>query len=273
MDDYLTAKQYRIHPIREGLAVGLAIWVVAMVTTYFILHHSLRAEEEEIREGMLRQAKIIATLVDGDQHPEFISKDQENSDTYQAAIRPLARALLESCDERIKNFEAIFDKENGCSLIFIYTAILVDEDVFYVLDPWPSGIYSPDSPDVEMKSHIMDKYPDANANMIAALKDGKAMTTEVFEDVWGDFISAYAPFYNSREEFVGIVGVDMRADRYTERLKPIKRAANRAFLAISIIAYVMGAVVWFLRRFTLIINTKRFALLEAYQAKNKTSEK
>lgn len=266
MDDHLIAKEYKINPLAEGLMVGFSIWVVAMITTYFILHHSLRAEEQEIREGMLRQAKIIATLVDGDLHPSFKSPSQQESEEYQEAIRPLARALLESCDTRLSDFKDVFKPESGCSLIFIYTAILIDEDVFYVLDPWPPGVYSPEAPDIEMKSYIMDKYSDANPIMIDALLEEKAMTTQVFEDDWGHFISAYAPFYNSNEEFIGIVGIDMRADHYMERLKPIKRAAIRAFLAISIIAYVMGAAVWFLRRFTLIINTKRLSVIKAHNS-------
>jgi len=262
--EYQSAKVYSIRPLLEGIIVGLAILLVAVITTYFILHHALIAEKQEIREGMLRQAKIIATLIDGDAHPMFIDPSQEDSSEYQANILPLGRGLLESCDKRLSEYEEIFDLANGCSLIFIYTVILKNEKVYYILDPWPSDIESPDSPGVEMKSHIMDEYPDANPHMIHALKNQMADTTEVYADEWGHFISAYAPFYNSKGEFVGIVGIDMKADRYVKRLEPIKRAATRAFLAVSIIAYLVGATVWFLRRFILIINTKRLALLDAY---------
>lgn len=264
MIEYQSAKAYVIRPLREGILVGLAILFVAVITTYFILHHALIAEKQEIREGMLRQAKIVATLVDGDAHPTFLNPKQENSLEYQASIRPLGRTLLESCDKRLSSYEEIFDPSNGCSLIFVYTVILKDEKVHYILDPWPPGIESPDSPGVEMKSDIMDEYPDANPHMIHALKNQTANTTEVYSDDWGNFISAYAPFYNSQHEFVGIVGIDMKADRYIKRLEPIKRAATRAFLAVSIIAYLVGAIVWFLRRFALIINTKRLALLDAH---------
>lgn len=264
MNDYLVAKNYPIRPLLEGVAVGFAILTVAMITTYFILHHSLIAEKEEIREGMVRQAKIIATLIDGDAHPIFTDPGQENSPEYKDATRPLERALLESCDNRLNTFQEIFERDNGCSLIFAYTAIMVADKVHYILDPWPPGITSPEPPHIEMKSHIMDVYTDANQHMIHALTEQVADTTDVYDDDWGHFISAYAPFYNSKGEFVGIVGIDMKADRYMKRLEPIKRAAIRAFLAVGIIAYLSGAIVWFLRRFTLVINNKRLALLDEY---------
>ena len=115
-----------------------------------------------------------------------------------------------------------------------------------------------------MRSNLMDEYAEANPQLLAALEGKKTNFTKVYEDSWGKFISAYAPFYDSQGNFVGIVGVDMKADRYVARLAPIKTAAIRTFLAVTIIAYLMGAVVWFLRRFLLIVNQKRIGLRNAY---------
>ena len=259
-DNDLIVKKYNIHPLREGILFGVALLIVGFSSNYFILHHALNAEIQEIKEGMIRQAKILATLIDGDLHATFTSPLQETTSEYQQAIKPLSRALLESCDNRLDNFKQIFEVENGCSLIFIYTIIQRNNKVHYVLDPWPKGIMSPNNPELEMRSRIMEEYNEANETIIQALTTHKGMATNVYPDAWGQFISAYAPFYNKQGEFVGIVGIDMKAERYLNRLKPIKTAANRAFVAIFCIAYLVGSIIWFLRNFILVINTRRLVL-------------
>lgn len=266
--DEIGYKDYNIKPLREALLVGFVVFSVTMLTTYFILYHALNAEKAEISEGMLRQAKIVATLIDGEQHKTFTDPSQESSPEYQQAIEPLKRALLESCDRRLETFEQLLEKQSGCSLIFIYTVILRNDEIYYILDPWPSGIFSPDAPGVEMKSDIMEHYPEATPQMYQALTQRMATTTDVFHDVWGSFISAYAPFYDSEGEFVGIVGVDMRADTYLKRLEPIKTAAQRTFVCLFFVSYVMAATVWFLRNFSLQLNRKRYALYRFYLRKS-----
>ncbi len=265
MNADLIVKIYKIHPLREAIMLGVLIFIISFLSSYFILHHSLKAEKEEIKEGMLRQVKIMATLIDGDVHPEIAHEGTETTMAYKTAIKPLSRALLETCDIKLDRFEQILNPEHGCSITFIYTVIQKAGKVYYVLDPWPAGIPSPNNPKVEMKSYIMDHYGEANDDLLQAFRDKSATTTDIYKDAWGEYFSAYAPFYNSADEFVGIVGVDMKAERYLERLKPIKVAATRAFVATFFIAYLVASIIWFLRNFTLIINTKRIDLKQRYE--------
>ena len=244
---FLQWKDYRIYPLYEAVFIGLGVFLAIFITTYFIYYYSLNAQKGEIKEGLLRTAKIVAAFIDKNQHRKFVNPSQEKLLAYKLALKPLESTL--AADDSIE---------------YLYTAILKDNQVYFILDATPAGDANHDG--VEDKAHIMEKYPEASKEMLQALKTQKpVVNSEPYTDRWGSFISGYIPLIASDGEMVGVLGIDIKAKNYFARLEPINRATTRAMVLGFFIAFLVGSVVWFTRRFGLVINKKRKKLVEQYE--------
>ena len=143
--------------------------------------------------------------------------------------------------------------------------ILRDGVVHFILDPTPPG--DADGDGVEDRSPIMQVYEHPTSKMLAAFETGRAtVEDQVYTDPWGTFLSGYAPFFTSDGTLAGVVGLDIAADDYLERLEPIRRATIRAVVTGWFAAFLVGAIIWFVRHFTREINQKRLAALRHFAA-------
>lgn len=233
-------QSYRIYPVAEGIVAGMIIFLAVLVSSYFIYLRGFEAQKGEIREGILRTAGVIATMIDGDKHKTFLSSAQENDPDYQQALDPLRKALFAS--EDIK---------------FLYTNVIRDGKAYFVLNPSPQDDNDKDGkPD--RAPQLMDPYYDASETLMAALRDQKpTVSDEPYTDQWGSFMSAYVPFYDSQKQFVGTLGIDLEVSNYKARLEPIKRATMRAMVTGFFLSFLTGVTVWFIRRFAGEINESR----------------
>ncbi|MCC7259795.1 MAG: response regulator, partial [Alphaproteobacteria bacterium] len=145
--------------------------------------------------------------IDGDLHAQFTSRAQETSPAYLEQI-----AKLENIRRTFTNIR------------YVYTCIMKDGEVYFVLDPSPPGITDDG---VENKSHIMDRYDEAkdNPELLSAFRTHwKTFRSAPYTDRWGSFVSAYLPFFNRKGEFVGVVGIDLDAKEYARKIEWVTRA-------------------------------------------------
>lgn len=200
-------------PVAVG--VGILVLATSQLACYGLYVDARESLRTEIRSSLLARVRAIATTVDGDLHPSFVSRSQESSPEYLQAIASLDR----------------FRRAND-DVIYVYTCVLRKGKVYFVLDPTePNDGIS----DGHLKSHIMEPYPDATSTMILALAtDTPQVETMVYEDAWGSFISAYAPIRNSKGQAIGAVGLDLSAAKYEERLGQA-RSAYLQTLAVSLL--------------------------------------
>jgi hypothetical protein len=139
-----------------------------------------------IQNELSQRARGLAALIDGDLHRTINDPNQEDGDDYQRCIAPLRRVLASS---------------NG--LRFVYTAVLKDGRVHLVLDATPRG--DADHDGVEDHSNIMEKYDSPDAEMLIALREGRATANAApHRDKRGALLSGYAPFYDSAGRQVDI---------------------------------------------------------------------
>ncbi|CBL44805.1 Conserved hypothetical protein [gamma proteobacterium HdN1] len=242
----ITVREYKIYPLTEAIIIAVTMFAAILSTTYFIYHHAISAQKGEIREGLVRTAAVLTAFIDGDMHKTFTTRSQEKSDAYKSALLPFEKTL--AADPSIR---------------FVYTAVLIDGKVHFILDPTPEG--DGDGDGVDDKAHIMDEYPEASSEIIEALKGRKIVTSsEPYKDRWGSFVSGYVPIHDSKGNFVGVLGIDIDSTNYFERLAPIKRATIRAMVTGFFIAFLVGAIVWFTRNFSLVITSNRKHLFNEY---------
>jgi len=197
----------------KGTFVGILVLLATILCSAVLHFRAMEALKHEVQDKLLRTAKSIAAEVDGDLHRTFTTRAQEDSPDYDRALIPLRRALYwREADKKVRN-----------DYRFVYTCILVGDEVRFILDATPPGLTVKGG--VDEKSHIMQPYEDASPRLLATLRTGEPQAdSEPYTDEWGTFVSGYAPFFDSQGKLVGAVGVDWHAQTYAARLAGIRQA-------------------------------------------------
>jgi len=220
------SRDIRVSAVGFGLLSALVIFLITCLCGAALYVRAVRALKVEVRENLIRTAQIAAALVDWDKHQAFTDPKQEKTSAYFHALKPLSQVKKASDDIK-----------------YIYTCVLKQGKVYFVLDPTPAGTFAADG--VENKSHIMQLYPEADREIILALRSGKAQAdTEPTKDAWGMLLSGFAPIQNSQGRCVGIVGVDLTANRYVAHLAAIRREAQTGVISAAILSFLTGCIVF-----------------------------
>jgi len=223
-------------PIAEGVVIGLLAIIVLELLTYFIYHYAYEAQKGEIFEGLNRTANVAQTVLDKDAHHRWRSVEQECDLDFIAQNEKLL-AILQS-DSTIE---------------FIYTLIKDEDDTLrFILDPTPPGDANNDG--VEDAVLLMDPWLDPSADALNTFAtQERTISKEVYFDEWGGHIGCYVPIFSSDGKFETVLGINISAVHYFERLRPIEEATVRAMMAILFIGFLFGTSIWFLRKFQKII--------------------
>lgn len=234
--------RYRIRPLLEAVLVTLGVMAAVMGTSAFIYDRAEEAQKEEIREGLVRTARVAATIVDPALHKSFDSPEKQDTPEYQALDAAMYRVM--KADPQIAYF---------------YTAVKgADGKVYFIMDPTPA----PTDPNEEDTSvDLMDEYEDPNPEILRALETQEVVTSEEpYTDQWGTFVSGYVPLRDADGKFYAVLGMDIAVTNYFKRLEPIRRATTRALVAGFFVSFFAGTIVWFLRNFVKRVNNRRIDL-------------
>ncbi len=217
---------YRIPAFGLSLFSALVIFSITCLSGAILYVRGINALKVEVHDNLIRTAQIAASFVDGDAHQAFSRPQQEVTSAYANALKPLSQV----------------QNANG-DIKFIYTCVLKQDKVYFVLDSTPPGTFTADG--VENKSHIMQPYPEADPKLLLALRSGKAQAdTEPYRDVWGTFYSGFAPIHDSAGRCVGIVGVDLTANHYVAHLAAMRRAAQTGLISAAVFSLLIGCAVF-----------------------------
>lgn len=228
---FLNPRKLRIEQFRRaaiaGVSAGLIVFGASFLTGWLVYNKSINALKQEVRENLIRIAGSAASVVDVDLHKTFSKPETQARKEYQQALEPLGKILRSQEDIR-----------------FVYTCVLKDGKVFFVLDPTPAG--DSDKDGVEDKSNVMDEYSDPSPALIRALKSGRRdADEEPYSDEWGTYISGYAPFFDKNDNLVGVVGVDLSAKHYLSRLAGVQASAKLGLLVAFLMSFAIGIGVFF----------------------------
>jgi PAS domain S-box-containing protein len=215
-----------IRPVRDGVIVGMVLFLVALIGIATTHQRGAIAYEEEVRSHLLDLAHAASLLIDGDKHELLTSPDQEGSDIHQQMIESLSAFLARVSGTR-----------------YVYTMVMVDDHPHFVLDA-----PSPFEPNEDVAG-VMEFYPDADPEMLVTLRTGREVVTgKSYSDEWGIFMSAYVPLHNSSGEQVGIVGIDMTASEYQARLAAMRHAMWLSIGIAFVLSVIGGLAAGWMRR-------------------------
>ncbi|MDW6094783.1 PDC sensor domain-containing protein [Vibrio rhizosphaerae] len=212
------------------LAATVFIGLLGM-TTYLLYAKSVSALEDQIKAGLISTVSASATTLDGDIHRHFQADTSPDDPQYHTMAMHMERIRQAATDVR-----------------YIYTCILQPDGVYFVVNPSPQndgdGDGLPDPPPA-----LMTLYDDAPQELVTALQHQQVSVSSVpYQDQWGTFISAYAPFYDAQGEFVGVLAMDLELSGFYKRLSHIQQVFSKAKIIILFIGLITGMVVWWMRR-------------------------
>ncbi|MEZ5291220.1 MAG: ATP-binding protein [Vicinamibacterales bacterium] len=218
----------RIRPLREAVAVAFLVLAVSALGLGVTYYFARRAQFEAVRNELAQLARVAAASVDGDLHREVARTGTAGSAGYLRAVEPLVRFHKATQD-----------------VIYVYTHVLREDQVVYVLDT--AYVYRVPG-DTENYDPPMTPYHGNDAGVRRALeRRGLVVNDTLTHEAVRSYLSAYAPFYDSRGEFAGIVGVDMWVRALDSRLAGLASIASAAVAGLVTIAVLIGALVYRLR--------------------------
>jgi signal transduction histidine kinase/ActR/RegA family two-component response regulator len=216
-------------PLVHGLVAGSVIWFIASLGVLYIWWSARDAQIDAVRTELLQLARVAARQVDGDLHRTITSPAQAGSPAHLALLRPLVELHKATTD-----------------VIYVYTAVLVDGRVHFILDTEylyrnPSDPTPPDP--------IMTQYTTRDpALQVALTQHIAAVNRKPVRERLRSYMSAYAPFFDRSGQFVGVVGIDMWVRALDGRLAQIRRGGLFAFAGVTLLSVVGAAGAFRFRR-------------------------
>ena len=226
------------HPKREAFVAAVSVFLACIFCNFAVTLLAQRTLRVEIQERIADIAAFASEFTDGDVHETLTNQEQQGSPEYNKIVEVYHRIL---------NTDAAATKKKDNDLRFLYTAVKRGDKVYFVVDSQYGEKNSGDDKNLtrQTPAGIMEEYPDASAAMLRALDERTATAEDApYTDEWGTFFSAYAPLYNSKHEFIGIVGADMNAVNFMQSIFKIWMA----FGAGSLLSLTLSVGVFYIVR-------------------------
>jgi signal transduction histidine kinase/ActR/RegA family two-component response regulator len=212
-------------PLLHGMLAGCVIMVISSLGLFYMWHSARDAQLDAVRTELRQLARVAATLVDGDRHRLLKSQAQAGGPDHLSLLAPL-----------VKFHKATSD------IIYVYTAILQDNRIYYVLGT--DYLYRVDG-DSESPDPIMAPHDTLDPTLRRAIERHEvAVNEEPVKETVRSYMSAYAPFYDSQDRFVGVVGVDMWVRDFDARVGAIRSAGIGAVAALAVLSMLTGIAVF-----------------------------
>lgn len=193
-------------PIQRKLFLShfLAVLLVSgSVGTYFYVS-AVRSLVDSLRARLQNSAGLVSQAIDAQSLASIQGPEDTGTEAYQSAL-----ALLRAF------------KHTNEDIAFLYIMRREGDRVLFVVD-------SDETPkQAQPGREYTEVVPGLKAGFFRASVD-----REITQDEWGSFMSGYSPLKNGQGRY--LVGLDMRADEVSQKLKQI-RISGAVSLLISLV--------------------------------------
>lgn len=221
------------YPMWHGLAVGGGIFVIGMILVAIFYYSLNKQAEQGMHTALRRSSTACAYAIETDVHAQLVDPAQEGSTEYLRACEKLQKAKDEM--------------EGPEKFRFVYSTILKNDEVFFILDPTPAGDHDGDG--VDDKAHLMQSYPDASEELRSTLRNGVVtVNARPHKDQWGTFRSSHAPVIDREGKLIAAVSVDMDLQFYEKQRVTYLSWLTIAGFGIFALSIFTGFGVWHYQR-------------------------
>lgn len=219
----------RHRPLAHGLITTLVLFISASVLLAFFYGSATKQAKREMRTALRRTALACALAVDPAEHMTLTDASQQGNAIYLRGCKALQNAK-----------ESMQDPEQ---FRFVYSCILRENTVHFILDPTPAG--DADGDGVEDKSHLMQQYPEASEDLKTTLLSGIVTVNQLPQhDQWGTFLSGHAPVFDDSGKVIAAVAVDMDLHFYEQQMHTYAIWTLLAAAGVLLAASLMGVAVY-----------------------------
>jgi signal transduction histidine kinase/CheY-like chemotaxis protein len=235
--------------VLEGICVAVGFMLVGAIASFGLWRSSVASLRAQLDDELVRLASIGAGLIDPELHASFRDPSQLDSDPYMKAIEPLRRF-----------------RDHAPGVKYVYTAIRKGDAVHFILDAAEPG--DNDGDGREDRAGIDEEYDDCEDAIHIAFgsesSPGRAVSSpEPYTDEWGTFITGYAPIHDAEGRVIAVIGVDVTADRFIERLALAKAQTLWGLVPAVGVSAIIGALAFTMRRRTLALQAAEARVSEA----------
>lgn len=215
------------HSITTKLTAGfiILILIIAGMSVMYTFGATKSALKETTREELTALAALSATQINGD---------------IVTTLKPGDENTPQFLNLRDQLYEM---EQSNSEILYLYLMRLDGDTVSFIVDA--------DYGKTEDAAAIGDVYENPTPELIQGFSSGSA-DSEFTTDQWGTVMSGYAPVYDSTGTAVGLVGIDMSANRIIDRQDFI---GNTIYLIILIGILITGLIIGFFSK-TLIRDVK-----------------
>ena len=229
----------KAYPLRDALYAALITFATSVIGLSIIYFQARDAQVQAVRRELLNLASTTAAQVDGDLHRTIVSPAQAGSPEHLRALAPLVRMHRAAKD-----------------VVYVYTCIQRNGRLHWVLDTSyqyrvPGNETSSTPFPFMMDYHVKDPEFMRAMNEHVPIANSMPVRAEHHS-----YLSAFAPVYDSKGEFVATLGVDMVLDALDARMASLKRASAVALFVVLILSGVAGYVALRIRKFSAAIVKK-----------------
>ncbi len=223
----------KVNPLRDALYAALITLATSVIGLSIIYFQARDAQMSAVRSELLNLARTTAAQIDGDLHRTIVSPEQAGSPEHLRALAPLVRMHRAAKD-----------------VIYVYTCVQRDGKLHWVLDT--SYEYRVAGRDVSPTPFpFMMEYRVKDPEFMRAMNEHVAIAnTRPVRSEHHSYLSAFAPVYDSKGDFVAILGVDMVLDALDARMASLKRASGIALVVVLVLSIVAGYVALRIRKFS-----------------------
>ena len=182
----------RVKIVTAFTIVALVSLGILGTVTYFNYRNQVR---EDIRQRLLNIASVSAIQLDGDLHAALQAPEDMQTEAYQQ--------MLALGDEIVAS---------DPDLIYAYTMRMNEQgQIYFIID-------SRRADDTE-RDPIGTVYEEPSETLQAFFNapDRPVVEEEIYTDIYGSVLSAFAPFYRADGSLEGVWGVDIAADVVLEQ--------------------------------------------------------
>jgi serine phosphatase RsbU (regulator of sigma subunit) len=196
------------------LLAGLVL-LGAILALLLPLRYSMRMQViEDMQRELQAIARTAALQLDGDLHRQ-VAQTRDPNDPAFIALRDALLAVRRANPE-------LSERQ-------IYTFYRAGEHVCF-------GVMTQETP------FVGDPY-ELREGMLGVFERGESHVTDLYEDEYGRWVSAYAPIRDSEGQVTGLLEVDHLADEYFQRYWAVTRLVIAFGLIVLLAASLLG---WFM---------------------------
>jgi signal transduction histidine kinase/ActR/RegA family two-component response regulator len=200
--------------------------IVAWASIAIVHRLSMNAYRSQVNDKISLLAAAAASQVDIATQDTLTDPSQHGSAEFERVALPLRRML-----------------QATPGIKFIYTYVVTDGEVRFVVDCTPAGDFDGDGRDDQAK--LGEVYEDPDPEMIEVVRTGLiSVSPEPHHDEWGVFVSGYAPVKRADGSIACYLGVDVTAEEFEAQLGQMERTAFLAGIPAGLVSLLAGLVIW-----------------------------